>query len=186
MTLGNMFKDVAVDGEDVFAINSYSLQQAWKDIVISSGDIVFLSVCEEMEKLPGKMFRFKLTFQLWDSCITKDAPFPKVVVIIINGDRDALVGQVKLIQNTVWDCKGMEPKLWSLPMFVIYSKSNSARTIGICWGFQLPHYDLNPNHFPPRTTSADRVPMAAPPSVHDSDCGLPMSIACIIVPLPSQ
>jgi hypothetical protein len=39
ITLGNMFKDVASDGEDVFAINK--LQQAWKDIVISSGDNVY-------------------------------------------------------------------------------------------------------------------------------------------------
>ena len=62
MTLGNIFKDVAEKEEDVLAINS--LQQAWKDIVISSGDNVFFEVCEEMEKLPSKLVEVERTLQL--------------------------------------------------------------------------------------------------------------------------
>ena len=52
----------------------------------------------------------------------KDAPFPKVAGIIMNGDRYALIGRVKRIQNAVWNYAGMEPKLQSLPIFVIYFK----------------------------------------------------------------
>ena len=123
MTLNHIFKDVAQNEEDVFAINSY--QQAWKSIVIFSGDNVFFEVCEEVEKLPSKLFQVERTLQLWDSCMPKDAPFPKAAGIIMNGDRDALVGRVKRFQNTVWNYAEMEPKLRSLPMFVIYSKSSN-------------------------------------------------------------
>jgi hypothetical protein len=120
MTVCSMFKDVAEDGDDVFAINS--LHQTWKDIVISSGDNVYFEVCEAVEKLPSKLYQVERTLQLWDSCMPKDVPFPKVAGIIMNGDRDALAGPVKLIQNAVWNYGGMEPKLRSLPMFIIYSK----------------------------------------------------------------
>jgi hypothetical protein len=120
MKLCSIFKDVAEEEEDVLAINS--LHQAWKDIVISSGDNVFFEVFSVVEKLPSTMFQVERTLQLWDSCMPKDAPFPKAAGIIMDGDRDALDGRVKRIQSAVWNYTGMEPKLRSLPMFVIYAK----------------------------------------------------------------
>ena len=120
MKLSNVFKDVAQNEEDVFALNS--LQQPWKDIVISSGDNVLFEVCEEVEKLPSKLFQVERTLQLWDSCMPKDAPFPKVAGIIMNGDRDVLAGRVKRLQNAAWNYAGTQPKLQSLPVFIIYSK----------------------------------------------------------------
>jgi hypothetical protein len=118
--LCDIFKDVAEKEEDVLAING--LQQAWNDIVISAGDNVYFEVCEDVEKLPSKMFQVERTLQLWDSCMPKDVPFPKAAGIIMDGDRDALVSRVKRIRSAVWNYAGMEPKLRRLPMFGIYSR----------------------------------------------------------------
>ncbi len=77
-----------------------------------------------MEKLPIKLCEVERTLQLWDSCMPKDSdvPFPKVAGIVMNGERDALAGRVKLIQNAVWNYGGVEPKLRCLRMFIVYSK----------------------------------------------------------------
>ena len=117
--LSHLLKDVVESGEDIFHIKTWN--QAWKDTVLSSGDYVYFEVFEDAAELHDKMFQVERTFQMWDSCMPKDVPLPKVTGIILNGDRHELVDRVQLIQTT-WSLEGKEPKLLNVPMFVIYSK----------------------------------------------------------------
>ncbi len=67
-------------GEDTFPIKTWN--QPWMDIVLSSGDYVYLEVCEDAAKSNDKMLQVEQTLQMSDSCMPKDVPLPKVTGII--------------------------------------------------------------------------------------------------------
>jgi hypothetical protein len=117
--LNILFQNIA-SGEDLFTMND--MQQAWEEITISAGDVLYFEVCEEVEKLPSKLFQVEQTLQLWETCFPEDVPFPKAAGIILDGNRDKFVSVVKkLIQESKWEDTARELKLRNLPFFILYT-----------------------------------------------------------------
>jgi len=116
-SLGALMKDVVEHEDDVFDFNA---RGSWKDIQLGTGDVVMFEFCEDITKLPTKVFQVERALQLREICIT-EMPVPKAVGVVFNGERSKFHDVVNDLTKSNWEQHLPAPKVFDLPMFLIYS-----------------------------------------------------------------
>jgi hypothetical protein len=116
-SLGALMKGVVELDTDVFDFNERGL---WKNIPLVTGDVVMFEFCEDITKLPTKVFQIERALQLRESCISS-MPIPKAVGVVFNGERSKFHEVVQGLTKSNWPNRLSEPKVFGLPLFLIYS-----------------------------------------------------------------
>jgi hypothetical protein len=116
-SLSALMKDVVEFDADVFDFNE---RGPWKDIPLVTGDVVMFEFCEDVTKLPTKVFQVERALQLRESCISS-MPMPKAVGVVFNGERSQYLEVVQGLTKSSWPNRLSAPKVFGLPVFLIYS-----------------------------------------------------------------
>ena len=118
--LADIFRAV-VSGksENIFALNDEA-QPHWDSISIGANDCIAFEFTEKASFIPRMLYQIERMLQLRESCIP-GLDLPKAVGIVVNGKHSEFVEAVRRIDKSRWVGDLEVPRVFSLPLFVLFS-----------------------------------------------------------------